>query len=143
MIMRPAKGGIFDTLLTIARRGLGGRSGSGKQYVSWIHERDFVRAIDWLIANDEIDGAVNVSSPNPLPQVEFMTDLRRAAGIRIGLPATAAMLEVGAFFMRTETELMLKSRRVIPGRLLAAGFEFVYPMWPAAAAALLQKPIAG
>jgi len=136
MIMSPDKGGIFDTLLTIVKRGLGGRAGSGGQYVSWIHGRDFVRAIDWLIRREEIEGVVNVASPNPLPQAEFMAYLRHAAGVSIGLPATKMMLEVGALLMRTETELILKSRRVVPGRLLADGFVFNFPQWPQAAADL-------
>jgi uncharacterized protein (TIGR01777 family) len=133
MIMSSDTGGIFDTLRTIVRRGLGGKAGSGRQYVSWIHERDFVGALDWLIEREEIAGVVNVASPNPLPQAEFMADLRRAVGAPVGLPATNWMLEVGAFLMGTETELILKSRRVVPGRLLANGFVFAFPRWLEAA----------
>ena len=76
---------------------------------------------------------MNIASPNPLPYAEFMRALREAAGVRFGLPANRWMLEVGAFFMRTETELVLKSRRVVPGRLLDAGFTFQHPTWPEAA----------
>ena len=76
---------------------------------------------------------MNVCAPNPLPNAEFMRELRNAWGTRIGLPATAWMLEVGAFFLRTETELVLKSRRVVPGRLLASGFAFRFPHWREAA----------
>ena len=139
MIMSPDRGGIFDTLLGLVRRGLGGRAGDGRQYVSWIHEADFVRAIDWLIEREHLDGAVNLASPNPLPQKEFMSALRRAWGTAIGLPATKWMLEVGALFLRTETELILKSRRVVPGRLLEDGFELRFPDWPAAAAELCRR----
>ncbi|MGH9661900.1 MAG: epimerase, partial [Bryobacteraceae bacterium] len=132
MIMNPDAGSIFDTLLTLVRRGLGGTAGDGRQYISWIHGQDFVRAVDFLIERD-LDGAVNVASPNPLPNRDFMAALRRAWGASIGLPSTKWMLELGAFFMRTESELILKSRRVAPGRLLQAGFTFKYPHWPEAA----------
>ena len=139
MIMSPDRGGIFDTLVTLVRRRLGGRAADGRQYISWIHELDFVRALYWLIDHERFDGAVNVAAPNPLPNEEFMRILRRAVGVRIGLPATKWMLEVGAFLMRTETELILKSRRVVPGRLLDAGFEFVFPQWEHAVAELLRR----
>jgi uncharacterized protein (TIGR01777 family) len=139
MIMSPDRGGIFDTLLTLVRRGLGGTAADGRQFISWIHETDFVRAVYWLVEHPELDDAVNVASPNPLPNAEFMRILRRAAGVRIGLPATRWMLEVGAFLMRTETELILKSRRVIPGRLLDAGFEFEFPDWADAARDLCAR----
>jgi NAD dependent epimerase/dehydratase family enzyme len=82
---------------------------------------------------------VNIAAPNPLPNREFMRDLRAAWGTRIGLPATKWMLEIGAVFMRTETELILKSRRVVPGRLLDAGFQFKYPDWPVAARDLVAR----
>ena len=139
MTMSPDRGGIFDTLLGLVRRGLGGTSGDGRQYVSWIHERDFVRAVYWLIDHDEIAGPVNVAAPHPLPNAEFMRALRDAWGTRIGLPATQWMLEIGAVFLRTETELILKSRRVVPGRLLESGFTFEFPTWPEAAADLCRR----
>lgn len=139
MVMSPDKDGIFDTLLTLVRRGIGGTAAGGRQYISWIHEADFIRALYWLIAHNEIEGAVNVASPNPLPNKEFMRILRDAAGVRIGLPATRLMLEAGAFFMRSETELILKSRRVVPGRLLAAGFDFAFPHWEQAARDLCAR----
>ena len=139
MTMSPDAGGIFDTLLTLVRRGLGGTAGDGRQFVSWIHFEDFVRATRWLMDHDELDGAVNVAAPNPVPNEEFMRTLREASGIRVGLPATKWMLEIGAVFMRTETELILKSRRVVPGRLLQSGFVFDYPSWNAAARDLCQR----
>lgn len=138
MTMSPDRGGIFDTLLGLVRRGLGGTCGSGRQYVSWIHERDFVRAVYWLIEHDT-EGAVNLTAPNPLPNAEFMRDLRLAYGARFGLPASRWMLEIGAIFLRTETELILKSRRVVPGRLLEAGFKFEFPTWPEAAKELCAR----
>ena len=139
MTMSPDRGGIFDVLLGLVRHGLGGRMGSGRQYVSWVHEEDFVRAVDWLIAHDEVDGAVNVASPNPLPMADFMRALREAWGALVGLPATAWMIEIGTRLMRTESELVLKSRRVIPGRLLEAGFAFRFPEWPDAARDLCAR----
>jgi uncharacterized protein (TIGR01777 family) len=133
MVMSPDRDGIFDTLRTLVQAGLGGRAGSGRQYVSWIHETDFVHAIDFLIARGDLDGSINICSPRPLPNREFMAALRRACGVRIGLPASRWMLEFGALFLRTETELILKSRCVVPQRLLDAGFNFRYSSWPEAA----------
>lgn len=138
MTMSPDRGGIFDTFLGLVRRGLGGTYGDGRQYVSWIHDVDFARAIRWLI-DHELDGAVNLASPNPLPNAEFMRTLRRAWGVRLGLPASEWMLEVGALFLRTESELILKSRRVVPGRLLESGFVFQFPEWSGAAADLCAR----
>jgi uncharacterized protein (TIGR01777 family) len=138
MIMSPDRGGIFATLLMLVRLGLGGKASHGRQFISWIHENDFVRAVRYLIDNESFAGPVNVCSPGPLPNAEFMRDLRRAWGIPIGMPATRWMLEIGAYFLRTETELILKSRRVIPGRLLQSGFEFQFPHWPDAARDLCQ-----
>jgi uncharacterized protein len=139
MVMSPDRGGVFDVLLGLVRRGLGGKSGDGRQYVSWIHDHDFVAAVRWLIEHEDVDGPVNVASPGPLPNAEFMRALREAWGIRIGLPATRLMLEAGAVAMRTETELVLKSRRVVPGRLLEQGFEFRFPEWPGAARDLCAR----
>ncbi|MGH9867249.1 MAG: TIGR01777 family oxidoreductase [Candidatus Polarisedimenticolia bacterium] len=139
MTMSPDPDGIFDTLLALVRRGLGGRSGDGRQYVSWVHDADFVRAIHWLIRHDDVDGPVNIAAPNPLPNAAFMRALREAWGIPFGLPASRWMLEMGAVFMRTETELILKSRRVVPGRLARAGFTFQFPQWPEAARDLCRR----
>ena len=139
MTMSPDRGGVFDVLLGLVRRGLGGASGDGRQYVSWIHDRDFVRAVAWLIEHDEIAGPVNLAAPNPLPNAEFMRALREAWGARFGLPASRWMLEVGAFFLSTETELVLKSRRVVPGRLSAAAFRFDFPTWPEAVRDLCRR----
>jgi len=138
MTMSPDPGGVFDVMLGLVRKGLGGRNGDGRQFVSWIHEEDFCRAVEWLLEHDW-SGAVNLASPNPLPNAEFMREFRRAWGIGFGLPATEWMLEIGALFLRTETELILKSRRVIPGRLLAGGFNFRFPTWPEAVADLCHR----
>jgi uncharacterized protein len=139
MIMSPDRGGVFDTLLGLVRRGLGGRAGDGDQFVSWIHQLDFVRAVRWLIDHPELEGAVNLATPNALPQAEFMRILRDAWGTPFGLPSTRWMLELGAWAMRTETELILKSRRVVPGRLLREGFVFEFPTWTEAAADLCAE----
>jgi uncharacterized protein (TIGR01777 family) len=139
MVMSPSRGGVFDTLLGLVRRGLGETIGDGRQYMSWIHDRDFVRSVNWLIEHPEFSGPVNLAAPNPLPQAEFMGILRTAAGVRVGLPATQWMLEIGTLLMRTESELVLKSRRVVPKRLLESGFRFEYPTWPEAAADLCRR----
>jgi uncharacterized protein len=139
VILSPDRGGIFDTILALVRKGLGGTAGDGRQYVSWIHDADFVRAIYWLLDRRETTGSVNLASPHPLPNREFMAALRRAWGIPIGLPASRLMLEVGAVFMRTETELLLKSRRVVPSRLLRDGFRFAFPDWSEAARDLCAR----
>ena len=139
MTMSPDRGGVFDVLLRLVRWGLGGKNGSGRQLVSWIHADDFVRAVYWLIAHEELDGPVNLASPNPLPNADFMQALRVAWGAHLGLPATRWMLELGAVFLRTETELILKSRRVVPTRLLESGFNFQFPTWPEAAKDLCRR----
>ena len=138
MTMSPDRGGIFSYLIGLVRLGLGGQAGNGRQFISWIHEHDFVSAIRFLIDND-VAGSVNICSPNPLSNAEFMRELRRAWGTGIGLPASKWMLEVGAFFMRTETELILKSRRVVPTRLFQNGFEFQFPNWADAARELCAR----
>ena len=139
IIMSPDPGGPFDLLLRLVRLGLGGTSGSGRQYVSWVHDEDFVRAVYWLIEHQDVDGAVNVAAPNPLPNAEFMRAIRKAWGVPVGLPATEWMLEIGAAVLRTETELVLKSRRVVPARLMRHGFTFRFPSWPEAAADLCRR----
>jgi uncharacterized protein len=137
--LSPDRGGIFDTILGLVRRGLGGSAGDGRQFMSWIHHEDFVTAVRWLIDHDDVHGVVNLASPNPLPNAEFMQVLREACGVRLGLPATKWMLEIGAIFMRTESELLLKSRRVVPARLLEQGFRFKYPDWRDAARDLCRR----
>ncbi|MEY2563978.1 MAG: uncharacterized protein QOH88_2171 [Verrucomicrobiota bacterium] len=139
LILSPDRGGVFDVLIGLVRHGLGGRMGDGRQYVSWIHDADFIRAIDWLISHENFEGIVNLASPNPVPNAEFMRVLRKAWGTKAGLPAWNWMLEIATFFMRTETELVLKSRRVIPGRLLQDGFEFQLPDWNEAALDLCRR----
>lgn len=133
MTLSPDRGGVFDTLRRLVRRGLGGSAGSGRQFISWVHHEDFVSAVRWLIAHEDVEGIVNIASPNPLPNADFMRILRQACGVPVGLPASGWMLELGAVLMRTETELILKSRRVVPAILVERGFEFRYPDWADAA----------
>jgi uncharacterized protein (TIGR01777 family) len=139
MVMSLDPAGVFDVLMGLVRWRLGGASGDGRQYVSWIHDQDFIRAVYWLIDHAELEGPVNLASPKPLPNAEFMRALRAAWGTRLGLPTKKWLLEIGAFFMRTETELILKSRRVVPGRLLQSGFVFQFPTWAEAAADLCHR----
>ncbi|MER5944245.1 TIGR01777 family oxidoreductase [Streptomyces sp. NPDC001928] len=139
MVMSPDRGGVFDVLLRLARLGLGGPVAGGGQYVSWIHERDFVRAVEFLVERDDLVGPVNLAAPEPLPQRAFMRALRSAWGVPVGLPATKWMAELGAFALRSDTELLLKSRRVVPGRLLAEGFDFAFARWPEAADDLVRR----
>jgi uncharacterized protein (TIGR01777 family) len=139
IIFSPVHGGAFAVLSNLVRLSLGGAQGNGRQFVSWIHETDFARAVEFLIARDNLAGPVDIASPNPLSNREFMAALRQAWNVPNGLPVPAPLLEIGAFFLRTETELVLKSRRVVPGRLLNAGFQFIFPNWPAAAEDLVQQ----
>ena len=139
MVMSPGRGGVYATLRRLARLGLGGPVAGGRQYVSWIHDQDLLRAILFLLDHPELAGPVNLASPNPLPHAEFMRWLRQTVGRPIGLPATRWMAELGAFALRVDTELLLKSRRVVPGRLLEAGFVFDFPDWADAAADLERR----
>ncbi len=139
VVMSPSSGGAFSILWGMTKLRLGGAIGGGTQFVSWIHEDDFVAAVKTIVAREDLSGAINLAAPNPLPQRDFMKALRAAGGIRVGLPATKWMAEIGAFFLRTDTELLLKSRRVIPGRLLASGFTFRFPDWPSAAKDLVVR----
>ena len=138
MVMSAERGGAFHAMLRHIRLGFG-RLGDGKQYMSWIHVDDFVRAIRWLIVHPEMSGAVNLAAPNPLPNVEFMRALRNEWGAHVVLPVPRWMVSIGAALMGTEPELVLKSRRVVPRRLTESGFEFAYPVWPEAARDLCAR----
>ena len=139
MTMSPDKGSIFNVLCSLTKRGLGGRIGSGRQFISWIHETDFSSAIDFVIANEFLAGAINFAAPNPLPQADFQKILRKNLGVKVGLPATKWMAEIGALVMGTETELILKSRRVVPRVLLDSGFSFQFPNCDEASQDLVAK----
>jgi uncharacterized protein (TIGR01777 family) len=136
--MSPDRGGIFAMLATLCRLGFG-RHGDGHQFVSWIHERDFVAAVRFLIERDDLSGVFNLCAPQPLPEREFIALLHEALCSRVALPVPRWMMAIGAVLLRTETELVLKSRRVVPGRLLQSGFSFKYPDWPAAARELVGR----
>lgn len=140
MVMAARPGGVFAAFAGLCRLGMG-RQGDGRQFVSWIHEYDFVAAARLLLARDDLDGVFNLAAPAPLPNRDFIAALHAALGRdpRHAMPAPAWLLELGAFFHRTETELLLKSRRVVPARLLAAGFKFRFPTWPDAAADLVAR----
>jgi uncharacterized protein (TIGR01777 family) len=138
MVMSADHGSVFDVLAKLCQAGLG-RQGDGRQFVSWIHGTDFVRAIDFLAAREDLSGVFNLASPEPLPNREFMAAIHAALSTRVAIPVPAWALEVGAVFLRTETELILKSRRVVPGRLCAAGFEFEFKRWAQAAGELVKR----
>ena len=139
IVMHPDSGSPFDIILKLVRFGLGGQAGDGRQYMSWIHEEDFVNATLWLIEHEDLEGPVNLAAPNPLSNAEFMRVLRSAWGVPFGLPAFEWMLELGALVCQSETELILKSRRVVPTKLLQSGFSFQFPAWPEAASDLCQQ----
>jgi uncharacterized protein (TIGR01777 family) len=119
-------GGALTPLRNLAKLGVGGKQGPGNQYFSWIHERDFVNIIDFISEHDELTGELNVSNPNPITNEHVMRALRKAVGVPFGIPMPTWVLEFGAMLIRTETELVLKSRRVVPKRLLDAGYKFQF-----------------
>src|SRR5579859_3188794 len=139
IVFSPDPGNSLAILLNLVRVGLGGTQGNGRQYVSWIHENDYARAVEFLIEREDISGPVNIAAPNPLPNREFMQALRDAWDMPNGIPLPKPLLELGAMFMRTESELVLKSRCVVPARLLAAGFLFEFRNWSEAAEDLVRQ----
>jgi uncharacterized protein (TIGR01777 family) len=132
MVFAMEEGTVFRVLRRLVRLGLGGRMAGGRQFVAWIHQADFCRAVEWILEYPELRGPINLVAPNPLTNRDMMAVFRKVCGAPFGLPAARWMLEIGAFIMRTETELMIKSRRVAPGKLLASGFQFNYPTFQAA-----------
>jgi uncharacterized protein (TIGR01777 family) len=132
-----------ENMTTILRRltrlGLGGRMGSGRQYVSWIHALDFCRGVEFVLEHDALHGPVNLAAPHPVTNGEMMRMFRGLLHVPVGLPAPRAALELGAVLLRTETELVLKSRRVISRKLPAAGFRFRFEKMDAALADLLSR----
>jgi uncharacterized protein (TIGR01777 family) len=132
-------GGVFPVFRRLARAGLAGRIGHGRQMFSWLHEGDFCRAVDWLIAHPNLTGPVNLTAPGPVPMNHFTAALRRHLGVAFGLPLPRPILEIGAWFIRTETELLLKSRWVVPLRLLESGFTFTHATLDSALIQLTAK----
>lgn len=120
-------GGVMPVMKRLVQSGLGGKQGKGNQYISWIHESDFATIIQWIITHKELSGTYNAAAPEPVTNSLFMQLMRKACNMPVGLPATAWMLEIGAWVIKTETELVLKSRRVVPTKLLQSGFDFKYP----------------
>ncbi len=118
-------GGALIPLKTLAKIGFGGKQGKGNQFVSWIHEDDFANAIDFIIEK-EITDVINIVSPEPIRNIDFMQKLRKAVGFPFGIPMNKFFLEIGSFIIRTETELVLKSRNVVPKRLLENEFQFKF-----------------
>ena len=118
-------GGAFLPLKNLAKLGFGGKQGKGNQFISWIHEEDFARAVAFVLEK-ELIGVVNIVSPKPIQNVSFMKILRKSLGVSTGIPIGEKLLKLGAKIIGTETELVLKSRNVIPKRLLENGFEFEF-----------------
>jgi uncharacterized protein (TIGR01777 family) len=118
-------GGAFIPLKTLAKFGFGGKQGKGNQFISWIHEEDFANAVEFIIQKEMI-GVVNIVSPEPIRNADFTKKLQKAVGFPFGIPINAFLLKIGSFIIRTETELVLKSRNVIPKRLLENGFKFKF-----------------
>lgn len=127
LVMADEPGTVLEIFRGLAKKFLGGPMGSGKQMVSWIHIDDWCGSIEWMIDNKSANGAYNLASPNAISNEDMMKLIRKEVGVCFGLPAYEWMLEIGAFFMRTETELIVKSRWVYPERLLDEGFEFEKP----------------
>lgn len=138
MVLGLGRNSVYPVLRRLAAFGLAGPMAGGRQFVSWIHGLDYCRAVEWLLSHGDVSGAFNITAPEPLTNMEMMRCFRDLVGRRFGLPASRWMLELGAFFVRTETELILKSRRVIPGRLLQVGFKFEFPNFKGALADLSQ-----
>ncbi|WP_432671902.1 TIGR01777 family oxidoreductase [Flavobacterium sp. SM2513] len=118
-------GGAFIPLKKLTQLGFGGKQGSGNQFISWIHEHDFARAIEFVIQK-EMTGEVNIVSPQPIRNKYFMSNLRKNLHVSIGIPTPKSLLNLGAKIIGTEPELVLKSRNVIPERLIKNGFEFQF-----------------
>jgi len=131
-------GGAFIPLKTLATIGFGGKQGKGNQFISWIHEYDFAKAVEFIIQK-EMTGIINIVSPDPISNTKFMKKLQKAVGIPFGIPINAFLLKIGAAIIRTETELVLKSRNVIPQRLLDSGFKFKFANLDIAFQNLLSK----
>jgi NAD dependent epimerase/dehydratase family enzyme len=127
-IVLGAGGGAINPIINLTRMGFGGPMGDGEQMFSWVHVEDVARAIDHLHADPALSGPVNVATPNPVTNAELMTQMREVFGAPFGLPEPRWLLELGGRIIRTEPELVLKSRWVHPGALLQGGFEFRYPL---------------
>jgi len=121
------RGGAFPRFVGLTRCGLGGHHASGGQFVSWVHEADVAAFFQWRIDTPEASGIINLVSPNPVRETGLMGELRRRIKPLVAFNVPRWMLDIGAFFLRTETELVLKSRRVVPTRATQLGFAFQHP----------------
>jgi uncharacterized protein (TIGR01777 family) len=130
---------VFPRLLNLVKMGMGGKQGNGEQYVSWVHELDAARCTEWFADHPELNGIFNCTAPGPVKNAELMRIIRKAADCPIGLPAPKWLLEIGAVFIRTAPELILKSRWVLPKRLLESGFSFAFPKADEAVKDILQE----
>ncbi|GAA3751433.1 TIGR01777 family oxidoreductase [Terriglobus aquaticus] len=139
LVMSPQPGSIFAVLSRLVRFGLGGTNGKGTQRVSWMHAEDYVRAVEMLLEDERWDGVVNLSAPEAPTNRDFMRTLRKAWGVRFGPPAPEWAIQIGTFLLRTEPELVLKSRWVYPGRLEREGFPFRYADWQSTATDLVRQ----
>ena len=119
-------GGAIKPLLTLAKFFLGGKQAGGEQFFSWVHEEDFARIVEFIIEHKELSGSINMVSPKPSRNKDLMKAIRKSVHRPFGLPMPKWMLEIGAVIIRTETELITKSRNVIPKKLTDAGFKFKY-----------------
>ncbi len=126
MAITLGEGGIMQPYFNLLKFGLGGRQGSGRQMYSWVHVLDTCRMIKWMADNPNMEGTYNCCSPHPVSNAVFMQTMRKATGHKIGLPAYTWMLKIGAALIGTETELVLKSRWVLPTKVLKEGFQFQY-----------------
>ncbi len=139
MAITIGSGGIMTPYFNLIKFGLGGKQGTGKQMYSWIHIEDTIRMIEWIYDHREIEGIYNCCSPNPVTNNKFMSTLRKVAGYKFGFPAFKWMLIIGAKLIGTETELILKSRWVVPTKILQTGFTFKYPLLEDAFADIMAK----
>jgi uncharacterized protein len=138
-IVMGAADGAFPRLLNLVKFGLGGMQGNGEQYVSWVHEQDTARCMEWLFDRPEMDGVINCTAPTPIKNKMFMSYIRQACHMPLALPAPEWLLKIGAIVIGTETELILKSRWVLPQRLTDDGFVFKFPEAKAAVENILNK----
>lgn len=132
-------GGVLPVLIRNARLGLGGHQGNGLQKFAWVHVDDVKRIIDFIIDNDSLEGPINCTANEVITNSDFNTALRQALNVRFGLNSPTPLLKLGCFLLRTEAELILKSRYVIPKKLNDHGFQFQYPDINTALAHLTQK----
>lgn len=132
IVMGPEKGGVYEALKGLVLFGMGGRQGNGNQYVSWIHIEDYIKAIEFIYNHEELENEINICAPNPDLNTNVMAALRKSLGVWFKLDLASWMIKLDALLRGTEPELVLKSRRVVPEKLLNAGFRFKFNVVEAA-----------